>query len=83
MRPDLRSFRRFWVVGRGRFVHCVPVRTSPVAVHVGSSIRAWDEVSAVGQGTTKVGVVGSVCLDLEELIVGPHSRCDGLLLLAL
>jgi hypothetical protein len=36
----------------------------------------------VGLGTTKVDV-GRVCLDLEELIVGRHRRCERLLLLAL
>ncbi len=37
----------------------------------------------VGQGTTEVRVVGRGSLELEELIVSGHSRCDGLLLLAL
>jgi hypothetical protein len=40
-----------------RFVHCVPVRTSPVAVHGWSAIRARDEASGIGQGTTEVSVV--------------------------
>ena len=71
-----------------RFVHCVPARTSPVAVrvavHAWSAIRARDEASAMGQETTEVGVVvGRVCLDLEKLIVDRHSRCEGFPLLAL
>ncbi len=34
----LRLFRRFSVILRGRFVHCVPGRTSPVAVWVAVSL---------------------------------------------
>jgi hypothetical protein len=49
-----------------------------VAVHGWSATRARDEVYGVGQRTTEVGVVvGRVCLDLEELVVGQHSRCEG------
>ena len=48
---------------------------------VGNSCSG-DEVRGVGQGTTEVEV-GRVSLDLEELIVGRHIRCEGLLLLAL
>jgi hypothetical protein len=79
-------FRRFWVVGRYRFVHSVLVRNSPVAVrvavHVWPAIRARDEVCGVGPGTTEVGV-GRLPRSLKELIVGRHSRCDVLPLLAL
>ena len=49
------------MIWRHHFVHCVPVRISPVAVrvavHAWSPIRARDEASGVGQGTTEVGVV--------------------------
>ena len=89
MRPEIvLVFRRFWVVRRCHLVHCVPARTSPVAVraavHGWSATRARDDASSIGQGMTDVGVVvGRVCLALEELIVSRHSRCDGLLLLAL
>ena len=69
-------------------VSLCPVRTSAyqpgcstVAVHLSASIRARDEVSGVGQGMTEVNVVGSVSLDLEELILSRYSRCDDLLLL--
>jgi hypothetical protein len=70
-----------------RFVHRVPVRTSPVAVrvavHAWSSNLAEDGICGVGQGTTEVEVeVGRICLYLEELVVGHHSRCEGLPLLA-
>jgi hypothetical protein len=49
-------------VDRGRrFVHCVPVRISPVAVrvavHACSAIRARGEVRGVGEGMSEVGVV--------------------------
>jgi hypothetical protein len=57
-----------------------------VVVHAWSATRAReDEASDVDEGMTEaVIVVGHVCLNLEELIVGRHSsRCDGLLLLAL
>jgi hypothetical protein len=53
-----------------------------VAVHAWPAIRARDEVCGLGQRTTEVGVVGLVSMDLEELIVGRHSRCDGPLQLA-
>ena len=50
----LRLFGRFSVIWRHHFVHCVPVRTSPVvvrvAVHAGSSIRARGEVPAPIRG---------------------------------
>jgi len=53
-----------------------------VAVHDWSAPRAREEVSGVGQGTAEVDV-WRVSLDLEELIVGRHIRCEDLLLLAL
>jgi len=59
-------------VDRGcRFVHCVLVRISPVAVrvavHACSAIRARGEVHGVGEGMSEVGViVGRLCLDLER-----------------
>jgi hypothetical protein len=47
------------MIFRSRFVQCVPVRISPVAVRVAvhrwSATRARDEVSGVRQGMTKVG----------------------------
>jgi hypothetical protein len=78
---------RFSVLLARLFVHCVLACTSlvavRVAVHAWPTTRARDEVCGVGEGTTVVGaVVGRVCLDPEELIVGQHSRCEGLLLLA-
>ena len=78
---------RFSVLLARLFVHCVLACTSPVAVrvavHAWSSILAEDGICGVGQGTTEVEVeVGRICLDLEELVVGHHSRCDGLPLLA-
>jgi hypothetical protein len=74
---------RFSVLLATLFVHCVLACTSPVAVHAWSSILAEDGSCGVGQGTTEVDVeVGRICLDLEELVVGHHSRCDGLPLLA-
>ena len=78
-------FMGFWALLARLFVHCVLACTSPVAVlvavHAWSATRARDEVCGLGQGTTAVGVVGRVCLDLEELIAGQHSRCEGLPLL--
>ena len=71
-----------------RFVHCVLVRISPVAVRLqymgGRQLVLWmREVCGLGQVTTEVDV-WRVCLGLEELIVGRHSRhCEDLLLLAL
>jgi hypothetical protein len=58
-----------------RFVQCVPVRASPVAVRVAvyawSTTRARDEVCGVGQGMFEVGVViWRVCLGLGDRIVG-------------
>jgi hypothetical protein len=48
------------MIGQHHFVHCVPVRISPVAVwvavHGWSSIRAGDEVSGARQEMTKVDV---------------------------
>jgi hypothetical protein len=38
-------FRRISMNWGYRFVHCVPVCISPVAVHAWSSIRPWDEAS--------------------------------------
>ena len=72
------------MIRRCHFVQGVPARTNPVAVHAWPSTRARDEASGVDEGMTEAGVVVErVCLDLEELIVGRHSRCEGLLLLAL
>jgi len=66
------------MIRRNRFVHCVPVRISPVAVrvavHAWSAIRAWDEASAVGQGTTEVGVVGRVRLSPQGAYRRPSQR---------
>jgi hypothetical protein len=66
----LRLFRRFSMVWRYHFVHCVPARISPVAVRVAvhswSAPRARDEVCAVGQGTTEVDM-WRVSLGLEGL----------------
>jgi len=49
------------MIWRYHFVHCVPVRTSPVAVrvavHARSAIRAGGEVCGVGVGMSEVGVV--------------------------
>jgi hypothetical protein len=74
------------MIRRCRFVHSVPVRISLVAVRVAvhgwSATHARDEVCSVGQGTTEVSV-GRVSLDLKELIVSQHSRCDDFPLLAL
>src|SRR5215207_8021697 len=42
------------MIWRYHFVHCVPVRISPVAVHRWSSARAREEVSGVSEGTTAV-----------------------------
>jgi hypothetical protein len=39
VRPEFGLFRRFSMILRSRFVHCVPARTSPVAVHSRSSLR--------------------------------------------
>ena len=81
-------FRRFWTLLARLFVHCVLACTSPVAVrvavHAWSSILVEDGIYGVGQGTTtEVGVeAGRICLDLEELVVGHHSRFEGLPLLA-
>jgi hypothetical protein len=60
------------------FVHSVPVRISPVAVHGWPSTHAQHEVSGVAQGTTEVGV-GRVRQGLEELIVDRHNDRTGLL----
>jgi hypothetical protein len=61
-----RLFRRFWVIWACNFVHCVPVRTSPVAVHAWSDIRARGEVCGVGEGMSEVGVVGCLYLNPER-----------------
>jgi hypothetical protein len=81
-------FRRFSAFLARLLVHSVLACTSPVAVRVAvrawSAIRAQDEASGVDEGMTEAGVVvGRVCLHLEKLIVGRHSRCEGLLLLTL
>src|SRR5215207_640033 len=41
---ELHLFRGFWVVRRCRFVHCVPARTSPVAVRV--AVHTWSAIRA-------------------------------------
>ena len=68
------------MIWRLRFVHRVPVRTSPVAVRVAvhswASIRARDDVSGAGKGMTEVGV-GRVPSAPKEPIVGRHNdRAD-------
>jgi hypothetical protein len=63
---------------RYRFVHCVPVRIIPVAVHAGSSIRARDDASGVGQGITELDV-GRISQGRKELIVGRHNDRTGFL----
>src|SRR5918995_21576 len=45
---ELRLFMRFSMLWRYRFIHRVPGRISPVAVHAWSSIRALDEVPGLG-----------------------------------
>ena len=60
MRPEIALFRGFSTIWWSQFVHCVPVRISPVAVRVAvhewSATRARDEGSGTHQGMTKVGV---------------------------
>jgi hypothetical protein len=79
-------FRRFSAIWRSRFVHCVPVRISPVAVrvavHAGLSIRAWDDASGIAHGMTEVGA-RHVPQSSKELIVCRRRRCAYLPLLAL
>ena len=53
---ELRLFMRIFVIHGSRFVHCVPVRISPVAVHSWPSTRARDEVSGVTRGMIEAGV---------------------------
>ncbi len=70
------------MIWRYRFVHCVPACTSPVAVrvavHAGSSIRAGDQVSAVGQGTTEVGVVVAVEHSRSRISIQYHKMWESL-----
>ena len=58
-----------------RFVHCVPVRTSPVAVRVAvhswPSIRAWDDTSGVAHGMTEVSAGRILHGAPKKVIVGP------------
>jgi hypothetical protein len=53
-----------------RFVHCVLMRISPVAVRVAvhrwSSVRARGEVCGVGEAMSEVSVVGLLYLDPER-----------------
>ena len=84
MRPGIALVRGFSAVLAASGVHCVLARISPVAVpdavHGWSAPRAREEVSGVGQGTAEVDV-WRASPDLEKLIVGQHSLCEGLLLL--
>src|SRR3712207_3620310 len=60
-------------------VHCVLACTSPVAVRVAvhgwSPIRARDEASGVGQGTTEVGVVVAVKHIPDRAYRSSSTRC--------
>ena len=47
-----------------RFVHCVLVRISPVAVRV--AVHAYSAIRARGEEMSEVGVVGHLYVDLQR-----------------
>src|SRR5829696_561083 len=71
-------------VDRGRrFVHCVLVRISPVAVLV--AVYAYSAIRARGEEMSEVRVVGHLYVDLQRSLSSRavRSLCEGLPLLAL